>query len=107
MDYIHVITDAQTGKVTEVPFTQAEIDALIEQNKKETVENNKAQAKQLLTDSDWSTRPSVADPTLSNPYLANQAEFIAYQNALRQIVFNPPDAEITFPIIPQEVWKTV
>lgn len=27
--YIHVITDSQTGEVTEVPFTQAEIDAYV------------------------------------------------------------------------------
>jgi hypothetical protein len=29
MDYFHVITNAQTGEVTQVPFTQAEIDAYI------------------------------------------------------------------------------
>jgi predicted RNase H-like HicB family nuclease len=30
MEFMHIITDARTGEVTEVPFTQAEIDALAE-----------------------------------------------------------------------------
>jgi hypothetical protein len=105
MEYVtFYTTDAKTGQVTETRhyLTSEEIAQYSEQQK----QRNKAQAKQLLAESDWATRPSVADPALSNPYLANQSDFIAYQNALRQIVFNPPDTEIDFPATPQEVWAT-
>jgi hypothetical protein len=104
MEYVtFYTTDAKTGQVTETRhyLTPDEIAHYAEQQK----QTNKAQAKQLLAESDWSTRPSVADKTLSNPYLANQLDFIAYQNALRQIVFNPPDTEINFPVYPNEDWQ--
>jgi len=107
MDYIHVITDAKTGKITEIPFTEAEIADYLKQQKITFPVINKNKAKDLLEKSDWATRPSVGDPEISNPYLANQADFFDYQNALRQIVFNPPDTEITFPVYPQEDWQAV
>jgi len=106
MDYvIFYSTDAQTGEVTETKhyLTPEEV----AEYKAQQAQTNKQLAKQLLAESDWSTRPSVADPAISNPYLSNQTDFFAYQNALRQIVFNPPDTEITFPVIPEEQWTTV
>jgi hypothetical protein len=106
MDYvIFYSTDAQTGKVTEIKhyLTPEEI----AEYKAQQAQDNKQQAKTLLEQSDWATRPSVADPAISNPYLANQADFFDYQNALRQIVFNPPDTKIEFPPLPKEVWETV
>jgi hypothetical protein len=98
-------TDARTGLTTETKhyLTPEEI----AEYKAQQTQANKQQAKQLLDESDWSTRPSVGDPEISNPYLANQADFFAYQNALRQIVFNTPDTEITFPVIPEEQWTTL
>lgn len=107
MNYIHVMTDAKTGNITEIPFTQAEIEEYLKQQKETFPIINKQQAKTLLEQSDWATRPSIADPAISNPYLANQADFFDYQNALRQIVFNSPDTEIEFPEYPNEDWKTV
>ena len=44
---------------------------------------------------------------MSNPYLANQAEFIAYRNKVRQYAIYPVAGNITFPIAPQEVWTKV
>ena len=51
---------------------------------------NKATASQLLTESDWTTQSSVADPAVSNPHLTNQAAFLAYRSQVRAIAVNPP-----------------
>ena len=69
--------------------------------------DNKGKAIQLLSETDWTTIPDVADPTKSNPYLANSADFIAYRNELRAIVFNPQAGWIDFPTIPNEDWQSV
>lgn len=69
--------------------------------------DNKLKAKQLLYDTDWTTIPDVTDPTKSNPYLANSADFIAYRNELRTIVFNAQAGWIDFPVKPDEQWQTV
>jgi hypothetical protein len=69
-------------------------------------ENNKGQAVQLLQETDWTTIPDVANPAVSNPYLANQAEFAAYRNQIRQIAVYPPITEVNWPTIPQEVWES-
>jgi hypothetical protein len=37
-----------------------------------TAEDNKQTAISLLQKTDWTQIPSVSDPTLSNPYLANK-----------------------------------
>ena len=47
-----------------------------------TAEQNKATASQLLTNTDWTTIPDVANP-INDPYLANQDAFIAYRNVIR------------------------
>jgi hypothetical protein len=98
-------TDAKTGKTTETKhyLTHEEIAEF----KAQQMKSNKQQAKALLEQSDWATRPSISDLAISNPYLANQADFFNYQNALRQIVFNPPDIEIEFPLSPEEQWMSV
>jgi hypothetical protein len=67
---------------------------------------NKTQASNLLTATDWTAIPSVADPAQSNPYLANQAAFLTYRSQLRQIAVNPPTTPVTaWPTIPVEDWK--
>lgn len=70
----------------------------------ETVAKNacKKQASELLYATDWTTIPDVANPA-NSPYLANQADFIAYRNQVRQLAVNPVVDPI-FPTKPTEVW---
>lgn len=68
---------------------------------------NKQQASSLLSASDWTAIPTVADPAQSNPYLANQAAFLEYRNQVRAIAINPPVVVESWPVEPDEVWETV
>lgn len=72
-----------------------------------TAEQNKDQAIGLLSETDWTALPDVADPLKSNPYLANANEFNIYRNAVRQIAINPVAGELVWPIRPVEVWQEV
>jgi hypothetical protein len=69
-----------------------------------TAEENKQTAINLLQQTDWTQIPSVSDPALSNPYLANKNAFDIYRNAVRQYALNPVAGDITWPTLPQEVW---
>ena len=69
-----------------------------------TAEQNKATAAQLLTNTDWTTIPDVANP-INDPYLANQDAFIAYRNVIRAIAVYPPAGEIVWATPPTEVWE--
>ena len=71
-----------------------------------TAEQNKQTAINLLEQTDWTQIPSVRDPALSNPYLANKNEFDVYRNSVRQYALNPVAGNITWPTLPQEVWAT-
>lgn len=84
---------------TNTPEQQAYIDARYKQS-------NKAQATQLLNQTDWTAIPSIADPLQSNPFLANQAAFLEYRNQIRQIAISPPVVAV-WPPMPDEVWETV
>lgn len=109
-DYvIFYSTNAVTGEVTETKhYLTDEEKAYYEAEEKAKYQsNNKQMAKDLLNQTDWATIADVSDPTKSNPYLANSNDFITYRNALRAIVFNPPDTEIEFPIMPTEDWQTI
>ena len=64
---------------------------------------NKAKAAQLLSESDWTALASVANPELSNPYLANQGAFLIYRSALRAIAVNP-NVNPAWPDKPTEQW---
>lgn len=66
----------------------------------------KAQASQLLTATDWTSIPSVADPAQSNPFLANQNAFFEYRNQVRAIAVNPPTYVAVWPVEPNEIWET-
>lgn len=68
---------------------------------------NKQQASSLLSATDWTSIPSVADPAQSNPFLANQDAFFTYRNQLRAIAVNPPVVVEVWPEEPDEVWETV
>ena len=72
-----------------------------------TAEENKQTAISLLQQTDWTQIPSVSDPALSNPYLANKNVFDIYRNVVRQYALNPVSGDITWPTMPQEVWTTV
>jgi len=72
-----------------------------------TAEENKQTAIGLLQQTDWTQIPSVSDPALSNPYLANKNAFDIYRNSVRQYALNPVAGNITWPTMPEEVWTTV
>lgn len=71
-----------------------------------TAEQNKEKAVRLLNESDWTATPTIADPAVSNPYLTNQAEFLAYRSALRDIAINPQEGFLTWPTKPNEAWSS-
>lgn len=77
---------------------------MIEQIHQNEAAQNKQKGKQILSDTDWTAIPSVADPLQSNPYLTNQAEFLAYRSAVRDIVLNPT-WDAVFPVPPVEIWS--
>jgi hypothetical protein len=84
--------------------TQAELDALwIPTQEADSKAANKATASGLLSATDWTTIADVASPS-NNPYLANQADFIAYRNVIRAIAVYPPAGEVVWPTPPTEVW---
>ncbi len=63
-----------------------------------------AQAQSLLTATDWTAIPSVADPAQSNPYLANQAEYINWRSKVRAIAINP-SYDSVIPEQPKDIWQ--
>jgi hypothetical protein len=71
-----------------------------------TAEQNKKTATSLLSQTDWTALPDVADPLKSNPYLANANEFNDYRNAVRQYAINPVAGDIVWPVLPTEDWQT-
>lgn len=73
-----------------------------------TAEQNKQAAILLLQQTDWTTIADVGDPALSNPYLENRDEFIAWRSQVRAIAVTPIAGNLEiFNQMPQEVWKTV
>jgi hypothetical protein len=72
-----------------------------------SAEENKTTAVALLSATDWTTIADVGNPQMSNPYLENQAEFIAYRNTIRQIAVYPVAGNIDWATVPQEVWQAV
>lgn len=72
-----------------------------------TAEENKATATSLLQATDWTTIADVGNPQMSNPYLSNQSEFIAYRNAVRQYAVYPAEGNINWPVLPTEEWVKV
>ena len=82
------------------PLTPEEI----EQQNELKRQKNKTQATQLLYETDWTTIPDVGNPSISNPYLSNAADFVTYRNALRQITVYPPITVDEWPVKPDEQW---
>ena len=91
-----------TGEIKVIQLTAEEIAAL-PIPVPPTAAQNKATASSLLAGTDWTTIADVASPT-NNPYLGNQAEFIAYRNVIRAIAVYPPAGDIVWATQPTEVW---
>ena len=72
-----------------------------------TADDNKSNAVNLLQATDWTQIPSVSDPSLSNPYLANKLAFDQYRNEVRQVAVYPVAGDIVWPVAPQESWVKV
>lgn len=71
-----------------------------------TADENKQTAISLLNATDWTSIADVGNPEMANPYLVNQAEFIAWRSQVRAIAVNPVDGNLDiFNQIPQEVWQ--
>jgi hypothetical protein len=66
--------------------------------------NIAAQGKTILANTDWTAIASIADPTESDPYLTNRAEFLSYRSAVRAIVLNP-SYDSVYPTAPVEHWS--
>jgi hypothetical protein len=62
------------------------------------------QAKAILTATDWTSIADVGNPEMSNPYLVNQAEFIAYRSTVRGYAVNPV-VDPVWPTPPTEQWS--
>jgi len=67
---------------------------------------NKSQASALLSATDWTSIPDVANPSASTPFLLNQGEFLAWRSQIRAIAINPPTTPVTFPDKPTEKWSS-
>lgn len=71
----------------------------------EIQQQNKNKATSLLQQTDWTATVDISNPQYSNPYLANQDEFLAYRSQVREIAVNPPMTPVTvWPTLPTEVW---
>jgi hypothetical protein len=71
-----------------------------------TAQDNKNTAVRLLSETDWTALPDVADPLKSNPYLVNANAFNTYRNEVRQYALNPVSGNIDWPVYPNEDWRT-
>lgn len=71
--------------------------------KKASAEDNKAEARRKLADTDWVTLPDVLDTT-NTTHLVNSAEFIAYRAQLRNLCINPVGGDIAWPQQPSAIW---
>ena len=65
----------------------------------------KSTASGILSSTDWTAIPDVADPLKSNPYLMNQDEFVAYRSTVRNLAVNPV-VDPVFPTAPTEEWSS-
>lgn len=88
--------DSEGNEVTYDPAAvQAEADKL----------DCSAQAKLILQNTDWTSIADVGDPTKANPYLMNQADFVAYRSTVRGYAVNPV-VDPVWPTAPTEQWSS-
>lgn len=69
-----------------------------------TAEDNKNMAVSLLNATDWATIADVSNPLISNPYLTNASDFIAFRNIVRPIAITPVAGDLEWPPKPEAVW---
>jgi hypothetical protein len=87
--------------------TQAQLDAATPiYEGQQIAAQNKSTATSLLQATDWTCTVDITNPQYSNPYLTNQADFLAYRSTVRAIAVNPPTTPATFPTTPTEVWSS-
>ena len=99
-------TPVQTDGEWWQTWTVVDLDAeQIAYNQAQKAQQNKTQATQILSSTDWTSIADVADPAKSNPYLTNQAEFTAYRSTVRAIAVNPT-WDAVFPTAPTEQWSS-
>ena len=73
-----------------------------------TAYQNQETAISLLQQTDWTTIADVGNPQMSNPYLANQAEFIQWRSQVRAIAVSPIEGNLeVLGQMPAEQWTTV
>ena len=65
----------------------------------------KDKATTILQNTDWTSISDVGDPVKANPYLINQAEFIAYRSTVRNYAVNPVENPV-WPTVPTEQWSS-
>jgi hypothetical protein len=65
----------------------------------------KTQASQILQATDWTSIADVGNPDMANPYLVNQADFIAYRSQVRAYAVNPVENPV-WPMQPTEQWSS-
>ena len=71
----------------------------------ELIDICKSTATNILSQTDWTAIPDVSDPLKSNPYLENQAEFVAYRSTVRNYAVNPV-VDPVWPTPPTEQWSS-
>lgn len=85
--------------------TQEELDALWPSTQEQVAKNDcKSKATTILQSTDWTSIGDVGNPAMSNPYLVNQAEFIAYRSTIRGYAVNPV-VDPVWPVAPTEQWS--
>ena len=67
-------------------------------------DQNKAEAVQRLSATDWVNEPDVYDPA-NTPHLLNRQEFLTYRARVRNIAVNPVEGTINWPAEPQAQWS--
>ena len=106
IDGVETITSWNTAILGAQP-TQEQLDAAYATWELQQIQaQNKAQATSLLSATDWTSIPDVANSAVSNPYLTNQSAFLAYRSQVRAIAVNPPTTPVTFPTVPTEQWSS-
>ena len=109
IDPPHTQNDKFLGSVFEIkPDVVEEVNQYRPKTPEEILEDlwpTKEAGIKELNETDWTALPSVGDPEQSNPYLVNQAEFIAWRSVVRNMVVNTQPGDI-IPPRPVEVWST-
>lgn len=69
------------------------------------IANNKAMAQEMLSSTDWAATVDINNPQYSNPYLANQQEFLQFRSEVRAILVNTPAIINNWPVTPNAMWE--